>query len=1239
MSKDTKGAWLPPERIYSIVFELEQVESRTGQYPSTEGFLQLLTSLFVAAGSPAYLGKDSRPRPGCTPYIEYVADFVLPRALYIQKESVSLPFRTPSDKYRLISRALEVIEAVLVRYTVPPPPATSPVPPLVDEKKNLCLAANEASQIFGLSALVEKIVVAPNENDNADFARDYRDTVVPKFAPITQDSDTSGQKLSSVETIVTEPQFPGGEPPVPRAKSPGFTILAELLSSSGSPLLNAMVKVLTDDEIARGIRHICGHMEYKNLVTQALFGQTPPTVSSARAKSTDTSHISPQALLQPLLPQLEAFAMHEGDAVCWREISIFLALRILCAAVAREEAFYKAVSTGQTLLKIVPVLRFQHRTLPPSGIVARNVQVSRLVDLLVSFSRSVTPRGGYVEPLPAVIQYAQCDASTIEHDAEISSPAVALIYYASQSLGTNESIRALVGCRADGLPRLAKAMGKRLSMSSKLAASRENYDVASLILDSILATFRAGCSQESSIAHVILGLPFMVSEGSWIPGTYQNSFQHAGSGGVTRNCLDAILECVSDLEFLMYSSSSSLAARCFEIVFRLTEATGSPVAARRIHYASNILRSSHFWTTSLMRLLADHFSGNESVLAQVTSITPKCRPAGIDNCVQCIAWLLKSVSSELFALDHSHIGSDSGQRRQLLSLLFSSPYRLLMNVLCSMPISNDRITYLDHDVMPSRETLEASRVAMPGASEVVNGYTLVDKSKLSQKSASSSLIEEQMKWADDWNASTSWDCASSHLAVSVLFLIESSMISLDASASATMGVAGSSTSAFDLHLPVDMLKVVLSRIVDEGAETNGMVTMDERLSSRVSVSLSRIVLMLSEQLASTKAATGTSNISMESSVVEICRLLVHAVISSSHVDQGRPLLPHEKLRTATFGLALSVIMKSDPDTNLLDGLTNEFLQASIVLGRLTTGSGDGIFESSKTIDGQRARIIAQLAFSSVLDLYRQDEDLSVVPLMTASSDPGVSRTILQTIVSMVAALDDQIIHVVEKLVVCSEGPELLVEARLPQALRQAARDYVSHEERVKEDLRYRSMSLDVPAFLQGHMSLIKSLLLSPMLPALRRGNLAFDAMEVLLIYTDVVHRMFDSFPENAHGLIGCLQCFLLASEYGGLQQFASDERSSLWDRDVLLLSYQLSQNPFPRRYLPMLPMKLTYAGRSVPISGNVSVSDASRDNYSWWETVGQQLLLSDNELDDVASGRTALWPSTRLWMAWRSFIS
>lgn len=1204
MSKDTKGAWLPAERIYSIIFEFEQIESRTGQFPSTEGFLKLLTSLFIAAGAPSSLGRESRTRPGCTPYIEFVADFVLPRALGGKQNKAPLQFRSPADKGRLVSRGLEVIEAVLARYTVPTSVATSPVPPLVDEKNSQRLATNDASQMFGLSSLVEKIALPPNENDAKEISLDYRNAEVTRAATRSDDFNAFDQTGPNMETTQVEQAFAGNEPLVPRAKSPGFTVLAELLSASVGPLLNAIVTVLTDEQGARGIRSICGLEGYKDHVALALFGQTPPTLLSASAKSTGTSHISAQALVQPLLPQLEELGVDRSDAICWREMSIILALRVLCAAAAREEAFGKAVTKGQVLLKLVPVLRFHRRTLPPSGIIVRNVQITRLADLLLSLGRDTRLGGGsYTECFPAVIKYISCDASSKQHDAQISSPAVAMTYYASQTLGTNESIRALVGCRSDGLSRFASAMGSRLSRSAKYAALREDKEVASLILDSILSAFRGGCARETSIAHVMLGLPFTMN-GNMISGTYEHAYQLAGRGGITRDCFDAILDRIADMEFLTESSSSSLAARCFEIVFRLTEKSGNgPAETRRVNYSANILRYTHFWTANLMRLLADHSSGSASFLSQVASIPTANRPKGIECCVQCVAWLLKSVASELLALDESHPGSSSGQRRQLLSLLFSSPYRLFMNVLECMPICNDQNAYLGHEGRPSREVLEASREQMRGAPEVVGEYQLINKTKLSQQSVSPSALEEQLNWADGWNAWASWDCAISHLSASLPFLVEAAAASLHSSRAASAMSTGSSVGSFELKLPVDMMKVILTRLVDEGSESGEQQRqMDARLSPNVSLNLSRVVLLLAEQMASTDGASEIPSISMESAVVEICRLLVYAIISSSSEDQGRPLNPSAKLRTATFGLALSVMVKSDPGVNFLDGVTEAFVQASIELGRLACMSLSG---STGDSESQRGRSIAQFAFSSILDLCREEENLSIVPVLTAQSDPGMARTIAQAIVSLLAALDDQIFHVIVNIVSCREGPELLLEARLPQALLEAARDYISQEQRLKEDIRYSSVSFNIPSFFKGHMSLIKSLLLSPMLPIDRRRQVSVDIAGVLLMYTDVVHRLFDSFPREADVLVNCLQCLLLASEGGGLQQFVSDEKAYVWTQDILQLTYVLSQNPFPRRYLSTLPMKIQNAGRNVSVSSNVSVSDAYKTDSSWWDETEQ----------------------------------
>ena len=87
---------------------MEYVESKLGSYPSTEGLLKLLAALFSSEVLPANLGATWRPQTGCTPYIEYVTDFVLPRALQVKNKEAEIYFATPADKSRLVTRALEV---------------------------------------------------------------------------------------------------------------------------------------------------------------------------------------------------------------------------------------------------------------------------------------------------------------------------------------------------------------------------------------------------------------------------------------------------------------------------------------------------------------------------------------------------------------------------------------------------------------------------------------------------------------------------------------------------------------------------------------------------------------------------------------------------------------------------------------------------------------------------------------------------------------------------------------------------------------------------------------------------------------------------------------------------------------------------------------------------------------------------------------------------------------------------
>ena len=72
---------------------MEYIEFSLGHYPSSEGFLKLLASLFAVGGCPSDLGKNWRVRSGCSPYIEYVIDYLLPRAKGTFANLPALPFQ------------------------------------------------------------------------------------------------------------------------------------------------------------------------------------------------------------------------------------------------------------------------------------------------------------------------------------------------------------------------------------------------------------------------------------------------------------------------------------------------------------------------------------------------------------------------------------------------------------------------------------------------------------------------------------------------------------------------------------------------------------------------------------------------------------------------------------------------------------------------------------------------------------------------------------------------------------------------------------------------------------------------------------------------------------------------------------------------------------------------------------------------------------------------------------------
>jgi hypothetical protein len=462
---------------------MEYIEAASGVYPSTEGFLRLLRAMVVMGGCPSTLGDSWRVRAGCSPYIEYVLHLVLPRSMGTFSGLPPLPFRSLEDKNRLLSAAFEVIDACITRYVVPMSLASATDK---DIQRSFTREKVTAEKVLGLASLVDGVVVPTTMADSKSFIYDFRpmdSSLLPK--PLQPPGGSVPQRVLAS--------------PLPLPKSPGFLVLAEALMSTSGSFFEVLAAVL-----GNSVSSSDGADADRFALCYALFGATPPTVASTKARN--------KSSLSDILVSLQT-----SNRPCFetatklRHKITYLVLNILCAAASREENFQLALTSSNGPTSIIPVLRFQAKCSTPRAI---DLQLSRVGQLL-----SVR------HLVPALVDCIGYDGT---EDIDFSASSVALYFYVQKLEKQN--------LRAD---LVSAAFARRLwSLSEQCLDDPRQAQLLRTILDRVLADLRSG--QFS---------PLLGSTNSPAAG------------------FDAIIGILKSANFVASPTTSAMAASCYEIAY------------------------------------------------------------------------------------------------------------------------------------------------------------------------------------------------------------------------------------------------------------------------------------------------------------------------------------------------------------------------------------------------------------------------------------------------------------------------------------------------------------------------------------------------------------------------------------------------------------------------------------------------------------------------------------------------
>ncbi|KAL7548435.1 hypothetical protein ACHAWF_012918 [Thalassiosira exigua] len=919
-SKLNPSPLFPDSPDYGMVRIFERVEAPSGTYPATEGFLHLLSTLIRVAGCPSRLGSRRRLRPGCAPYVEYATGFVLPRAAGVASGAIGTKvpmahFASAADRCRLEARALEVAEAALARYVVPPVKDDVTLEEAREWHRSHLKAAGTESGLSIILVEVSGDERALTTNSLMDSLRDFKTIFLDS-------SDDMPSGLSEGDRML-EASF-GNQVPLP--KTPGFAILSDLLSAGGQgQLFRILLDVLCEKGGSLGVRGYGADDLAGSLVT-SLFRETPPNLEAAgeavlgkarwdqglmddKAYQTGLSALR-GSMIHPIDPPSRLTYLDRGvslsgsdggvticsasrsEAVLWRERCIHLSLCLLCAAAVRERAFLEALRAAGAPLSVVPTLSFE----PPirGSFAHRFVKEEKVGASRLSLLLTESPRRA--DAFPFIASYVGYGAYALPHPLCIARASFGIVSYMCRSMPLAEAASALRGQDDSTGVQLPNALSRGLTLPASDDVDRG--DLQSAILDLMLSDFeRAKLLSNNSTPSIM---------------------RHS-------DCLNVVLELISEVGFVVDPGTSASATKCFELIYRACDLGGN--LSRRF---MEKLRRGNFWISQAFCYLAPKAPGAPSILQEVCVGMGVVTSRRDHDVLHSISWLLKGLTLELRHLAGSYEesillsdGSPTGVKtdglQSLLGLLLSRPHSMLLRVLMDLPLGFAGDGPLGeglHSGAPADEALKDSSRPMPGPADICSGYQVIDVDCLLHHYRSVNEAPDSARdWALSWNNYVSHVCACAHITRAWGDALRASLI-----------IGPPDGDVIRSNTVMDILCVVLLRLLgpshwgifgQQGIVLGGIcfAVAPRNIESECAMPQCITVLCLTEILIESSQCIGPnvedqyvdSFFISEEDVGKVCALIVGAISSCSQSNNGTGGSDNDS-RAAVLSCALTRMM-------------------------------------------------------------------------------------------------------------------------------------------------------------------------------------------------------------------------------------------------------------------------------------------------------------------------------------------